>query len=169
MPFCKWQSRLADDSRPSSAEVKNVWGCTSSPPHAFMVYRDKTASTFTCCFIHRYDTWSHALEYTLRKFLKHERQKRIIRSFTTALFALYHYGSVIKSVRIWLAAHVERTGEMLNSYNNLTARREKMRPDGRSSVCGISKEFWGADWMHLDQNMVQWCDTVGMTMKRQAE
>jgi hypothetical protein len=132
MPFCKWHGRVADDSRPSSAEVKNVWGCTSSPPHAFMVYRDKTVFTFTCCFIHRYDTWSHALEYILRKFIKRERQKGIIRSFTTVLFAVYHYVSVTKSVRMWLAEDMERTQEMPNSHNNLIVRHEEMWPDGRS-------------------------------------
>jgi len=150
MPFCKWQGRVADDSPPSSAEVKNVWGCTSSPPHAFMVYTDKTAFTFTCCFIHRHVTLSHALEYTLSKFLKHDRQKRIIRSFTTVLFALYHYVSVIKSVRIWLAEDVESTQEMLNSHNNLIVRREEMRPDGRS-IC-----MW-----HEQTTLRCWLDASG--------
>ena len=131
-PFCKWQGRVADDSRPPSAEVKNVWGCTSSLPHAFEVYRDKNTFTFTCCFIHRYDTWTHALEHTLRKYLQRKRQKRIIWSFTTVLFVLYHCVSVIKSVRMWLAEDVERTQEMLNSHNNFILRREEMRPDGRS-------------------------------------
>jgi len=131
-PFCKWQGRVADYSRPPSAEVKNVWGCTSSPPHAFVVYTDKDNFTFTCCFIHRHDTWTHALEHTLRKYLKREKQKRIIRSFTTVLFAFYHCVSVIKSVRIWLTEDIERTEEMLNSHNNFIVRLEEMRPDGRS-------------------------------------
>jgi len=50
-----------------------------------------------------------------------------------------------------LAEDVERTQAMLNSHNNLIVRREEMDQKGDPGVCGISKEFWGADWMHLDQ------------------
>jgi hypothetical protein len=34
----KWPGCEADYSPPSSAEVKNVWGCTSAPQYTFMVW-----------------------------------------------------------------------------------------------------------------------------------
>ena len=35
-PGVKWPEREADHSLPSSAEVKTVWNCTSTPPYAFI-------------------------------------------------------------------------------------------------------------------------------------
>jgi hypothetical protein len=34
----KWSGREADHLRPSSAEVKNAWSCTSTPQYAFTVW-----------------------------------------------------------------------------------------------------------------------------------
>jgi hypothetical protein len=34
-PGVNWSRREADLSPPSSAEVKNAWGCTSAPPYVF--------------------------------------------------------------------------------------------------------------------------------------
>jgi hypothetical protein len=48
----KWPGREVDHSPPSSAEVKNEWSCTSTPPYAFMAWclvkhRDNFIFTFT--------------------------------------------------------------------------------------------------------------------------
>jgi hypothetical protein len=37
-PWVKWQGREADHSPPASAEVKNTWIYTATPPYAFMAY-----------------------------------------------------------------------------------------------------------------------------------
>ena len=35
-PGVKWPEHEADHSPPSSAEVKTVWNCTSTPPYVFI-------------------------------------------------------------------------------------------------------------------------------------
>jgi len=35
-PEVNWPEREADHSPPSSAEVKTMWNCTSTPPYAFI-------------------------------------------------------------------------------------------------------------------------------------
>jgi len=37
-PGVKWPGHEADHSSPSSAEVRNVWGYTSTPPYIFMAW-----------------------------------------------------------------------------------------------------------------------------------
>jgi hypothetical protein len=39
----KWPGREADHSPPSSAEVKNAWSYTSTPPYTFMAWCSVTA------------------------------------------------------------------------------------------------------------------------------
>ena len=43
----KWPRREADRLPPSKDEVKKEWGCTTTPPYAFMVFL-RTTLTLTC-------------------------------------------------------------------------------------------------------------------------
>jgi hypothetical protein len=45
----KWPEREADHSSPFSADIKNEWSYTSTPPYAFMLHRIN--STFTGGYI----------------------------------------------------------------------------------------------------------------------
>jgi hypothetical protein len=63
-------------------------------------------------------------------------------------------------------------GEMLNAYKILVRNPEMSRPLRRpkrrwehNSRVDLREIWWeGADWMHLVQDMDQWCTVVKMVM-----
>jgi hypothetical protein len=58
LPGVKRQGREADNSPPFSAEVKNTWSYTSSPPYAFMAWcLVKQRENFTHVTTHVEDLW----------------------------------------------------------------------------------------------------------------
>jgi hypothetical protein len=51
VPVIKRPEREADHSPPSTAEVKNEWSCSSTPPYAFVAWCSvKHRDNFTCTF-----------------------------------------------------------------------------------------------------------------------